>query len=621
VVAFCKTLSEQSPLLLVVEDAHWADSGTLTMLRHLARRTRHLRVLLLVTYREVELDEALPLNDVLLDLNRERLAVRLKLKRLNREETRDMLAALFAEEITEEFLNGIYDETEGNPFFIEEVCKALIDSGELYFEDGQWNRPSMEELEIPQNVRVAIQSRVRKLPDTVNDVLRLAAILGREFDFDTLVEASDQDEEGLIDALELAERAQIIQVLSEEHGIKFIFSHALIPATLRDSISSLRRRRLHQRAAQAIEIVRPDDYEALVHHYTAGGLRKQAIEFTILAAQRAIELYSFEAARQHLIMGIELIEAADESLIRLTMFELLADVHFQLGEHTQAIPIYEEALEHCDNTAETDKWIAVQLHRKIVYTATDITWFADYQQFETTVHTSKQAGLQLTEVEPPHIETVRLLTALSHNAWFKNDPPAWDESEQYARNAVEIAQQLNELVELSAALGALSNVHGGRDQYRKVLDVSLQRLELSREPNFADRHERTNILNNVGSAYIRVGEYEKAIPYLLEAESISNHIQAVGEQVTALKNQAFCNYRLDRWDEVLEIQQKWKSLEHRFSNFYERIGPICFQIALNASVYAMRGMTNQANSLRNESLAIMNKVDGPPNVWDRDNHY
>jgi predicted ATPase len=160
VVAFCAALSQRAPLLLVLEDAHWADGGTLSLLGHLARRTRRQRVMIVTTYREVELDPTHPFHEVLLDLDRRNLATRLKLFRLGREGTHDMLAALFAEEVTPEFLEGIYRETEGNPFFIEEVCKALVESGQVYFVDGYWDRPSIEELGIPQSVRLAIQSRV-----------------------------------------------------------------------------------------------------------------------------------------------------------------------------------------------------------------------------------------------------------------------------------------------------------------------------------------------------------------------------------------------------------------------------------------------------------------------------
>ena len=111
--------------------------------------------MIMITYREVELDEARAMHDLLLDLNRERIATRIKLTRLNKDRTRDLLAAMFDEEISPDFLESIFRETEGNPFFVEEVCKALIESGKITYAEGRWHRPSMHELEVPQSLRLA----------------------------------------------------------------------------------------------------------------------------------------------------------------------------------------------------------------------------------------------------------------------------------------------------------------------------------------------------------------------------------------------------------------------------------------------------------------------------------
>jgi len=292
-------LSEQAPLLLVLEDAHWAGSGTLFLLRHLARQMQRARVMIVATYRQVELDAARPLHEVLLDLQRERLATRLNLSRLDREQTGELLEILFDEEIAPESLAGIYAETEGNPFFIEEVCKALVGSGKLYFQDGRWHRPSMEELGVPQSVRVAIQSRLNVLPAEAQETLRLAAILGREFEFDILAEASDHDEEVLIEALEDAERALLVEKVSPEAGGTFALVHGLIASTLIESTRTLQRRQLHRRAAAAIEARRPDDssrLEALAYHYSEAGEGEKAANYLLQAGDQARVLYAHREA-------------------------------------------------------------------------------------------------------------------------------------------------------------------------------------------------------------------------------------------------------------------------------------------------------------------------------------
>ena len=219
----CQFCLQLCALLLVVEDVHWADGGTLAILRHLARRVRALQapVLIVLTYREVELDSSRALNDVLHDLSRERLATRIKLAGLSREATGEMLAAIFAEEVPAEFLDGIYRETEGNPFYVEEVCKALVEGGAPKWGARRRGAPQLA----PRGWAIGagpawMRSRFRRASawpsrrgcirfhPPRSDTLRLAAIYGRDFDFAALRAVSDLDEESLIEALETAERAR-----------------------------------------------------------------------------------------------------------------------------------------------------------------------------------------------------------------------------------------------------------------------------------------------------------------------------------------------------------------------------------------------------------------------------
>ncbi|MFQ5924170.1 MAG: protein kinase, partial [Anaerolineales bacterium] len=284
---FVAALSQHSPLLVYLDDAHWSDSGSLGLFRHLARQLGSQPIMLLATYREIELDEARPLNEVLLDVSREPQTTRIKLNRLTVDQTEDLLASFFQEEITPELRDGIYRETDGNPFFIEEVCKALVESGKLYYEEGSWHRPDMSELGIPQSVRVAIQSRVGKLSAETQEILSQAAVLGREFEFDTLALASEADEDSLINAMEEAERAQLIEEQSQNGRLIFAFSHALIPTTLVEGLRVLQRRRLHRRAAEAMEERDPENYTALGMHLLEAGQSEQGVDYLLMAGDQA----------------------------------------------------------------------------------------------------------------------------------------------------------------------------------------------------------------------------------------------------------------------------------------------------------------------------------------------
>lgn len=328
-VTLVSQLAARAPLLVVVEDVHWADSGSLFLVRHLARRSRagRLRLMIVLTYRDSEVADACCLQDVLMDLQRERLSARLKLGRLTWDQTRQVLEYKFRAALAPALVDAIYRETEGNLFFIEEVCKALIEDGQLVSENGHWRIAfDLAELRVPQSVRETIQSRVGKLPAEAQDVLRLAAVIGREFDFDLLRAAGGWDEEILIDALEVAERAQLVTEASSTAGREtFAFAHALIPSALRDALGGLRRRRLHRRVLQAFEKLRPDDDAALAYHAAEAGDEAQARRYFGRAGDRAAGMYANDDALQAYSAALELTD--DDDPERFALLAARARVH------------------------------------------------------------------------------------------------------------------------------------------------------------------------------------------------------------------------------------------------------------------------------------------------------
>ncbi len=350
VTTVCAALAERAPLMLVIEDVHWADSGSLDVVRYLARRSRlnKLPVLIVMTYRDVELDAACCLDDILYDLTRERLAFRLKLNRFDREQTRALLDVMFQEKISAEFLDAIYRETDGNQFFVEELCKALVADGQLYRRDGRWQRPNMGELKLPQSVRGAIQARVGRLPDAAQEALRWAAVIGREFDFGTLKWASEMEEETLIDALEMAERAQLISELKPERYARvragaetFAFAHALTVTALRESMSAIRRRRLHRQVANALAQQYPDNYEALAYHYAEAGDIENARRYYLKAGDRALAVYTNQEAERHYRTALELSESeGNEAELRGRLGEAL----FNQNRYGDAIAVWLQAI-------------------------------------------------------------------------------------------------------------------------------------------------------------------------------------------------------------------------------------------------------------------------------------
>jgi tetratricopeptide (TPR) repeat protein len=483
--------------------------------------------MIVATYREEELDEPLPFNQLLLDLNRERLAARIKLSRFNRQETEAMLTALFAEEITPDFLEGIYRETEGNPFFVEEVCKSLVENGQLYHEDGAWHRPQqMTDMDIPQSVRIAIQSRVSKFPDEYQETFNLAAILGREFDFDTLVMASKLDEDTLIDALEAAEGAQLIEEVSGKGGATFSFTHALISTTLSDSVRTLRRKRLHLRAAQAIESLRPEAFEDLAHHYEQSGDDEHArINYT-LAGERAAAAYANQEAESYFRAALDLEPSPDE---RADLLSTLAEVISRLGLHEEAIITWKEA---ADLYAELGH--KGRIARCYARMASAKWWRGDTA---AAVELSEQ-GLELTSGLPESADLADLLHETAREYFFLGDSA---KAEPLCLKALEMARSVSaKRVEADAliTLGTLPSTKS------KVAIAALyEAIAICQVEKLLDLESRAH--NNLGVIlFLNEANFRAGREHYLKAAEIAQQLGDLAGELFCFTNSAFTSIRM-----------------------------------------------------------------------------
>jgi hypothetical protein len=311
-------------------------------------------VLFLAPYREIELDRAHPLASALVEWNRERLATRVALGRLSRADTDALLATLFDQgAVSEDFAEALYRETEGNPFFVEEVVKALIEQGQIYREDGGWGRKDVHELAIPQSVKEAIGRRLDRLSDVATDALRTAAALGKSFGFRDLAAVSATDEDALLDALDEGIAAQLIR--PAESSDRFAFTHDKIREVLYEEMNPIRRRRLHQRIGDSLESmlaspgargrgreeVRVQD---LAHHFTQAGDSERSLKYLRQAADNASRIFAHDEALKFLVEARESAEGLQRDEDITAVDEQIGDLHNARGASLFAAEYYERVL-------------------------------------------------------------------------------------------------------------------------------------------------------------------------------------------------------------------------------------------------------------------------------------
>src|SRR5262249_50764078 len=312
VTSFLVNASKANPIMLQLDDLHWADKPSLLLLHHLARRFKDSRLLVVGTYRDVELDRRHPLSALLAELRRELLYERVLLRGLSESEVKELIEAIWQQQVAggscDAFVRAVLRETEGNPFFIEEVLRHLEESGGLYRREGRWvtDPRSIAEMGVPEDVRTVIGRRLGRLSETTNRALAAAALLGPEFEFELLAPMSGLSEDEVVQAVEGALANRMVVERLGPMGPHYAFTHALVRQTLYKELSLPRKQRLHLKAAQAIESVHQGNLEphvaALANHYRMAGAAADAektIEYSIRAGRAAYAVFAYEEAGTH----------------------------------------------------------------------------------------------------------------------------------------------------------------------------------------------------------------------------------------------------------------------------------------------------------------------------------
>jgi tetratricopeptide (TPR) repeat protein len=361
------------PVLLIFEDLHWADEGTLALLNYVARSLAGSPVMIIGTYRVHEVDPGGFLAKTLDELMRLRLVERMTLGGLSQNDVAEMIQALSGLQPPESAAAFIRSNTEGNPFFIEELLKHLAERGKLIDSRGEFRRDlATDAIDLPPNLRLMIGTRVTRLSEQTRKVLCSAALTGRSFTFELLEAATELDADALLDRLEEAERAGLLFSTLQYPEARFHFSHELIRQAVAEDLSAARRQRLHLRIAAAIERLYPDSLEGhvddLAHHMLQAGAAAdpgKTIGYLVMAARQAmIRSANYEAMRYYRA-ALQVVKTLPESSARDRN-----ELELHLGYLPVVLPTREwtteeagaacaRALELCERLGETSRMFRI----------------------------------------------------------------------------------------------------------------------------------------------------------------------------------------------------------------------------------------------------------------------
>jgi predicted ATPase/DNA-binding SARP family transcriptional activator/tetratricopeptide (TPR) repeat protein len=473
VVGLLTELSRAAPVLLVLDDLQWADRPTLLLLRHMARATSPARLLILSAYRATE-RRSDTFTNALTELGRDRLASQLDIGGLSERETAELVRLRAGESPSRSLGHALHEETEGNPFFVEEIVRHLIEAG---VHVGSASASELQQFGLPEGVKQAIVWRLGRLETPAFDLLRVAAVIGRDVDASLLEGVVLLGEEEFLSALEETVTAGLLVETAEEPGY-YSFSHALIRETLYEGMSVPRRARIHKRVGEAIEAAQGRRRERylpeLAYHFTRAASAEdaeKAITYALRAAEQATTMLAHEEAAEHYARALEVQGRFQPDAFRRRCELLLAlgEARVRGGERAQGSSAFREAAA-----------LAERLQDGSALARAAVGASRRYVQPPGVVDAELIAMIERAlELEPDRtLMRVRLLACLCGAIYYSPDR---DRMQALSDEAMEIATELGDPEARAYACGARRRVLWDAPHLRDRLEASTEMLTMARQ--------------------------------------------------------------------------------------------------------------------------------------------
>lgn len=359
-------ISEKQPLLLFIDDLHWADTPSLSLLHYLARHVTNSKILIVGTYRPEEATKTHegtvhPLLDTLQRMSRENLFQKIELQRLSQANYSDFISSMLNVKL-DDLARLVYEETEGNPFFAIETIRWLMQQDVLTKGDDGWKLENVEKIEIPPRVYDVVVRRINALKDEEREILDCASVIGEEFSSSLVERISGLTRVELLKNLSAIERKYHL-VHSFEGGCRF--DHSKIRETLYEEIPSDLRKEYHSMTARGIEETNKDNLDDVVnelaYHYYRSGNAEKGIRYLLRAGEDSREKWAVFEAVEFFSQALEMMGNDERwSEDRTRALEALGDVHAFAAEHETANECYEKGISNAKDDVAKDR-----MHRKI----------------------------------------------------------------------------------------------------------------------------------------------------------------------------------------------------------------------------------------------------------------
>lgn len=542
----------ESPLMILIDNIHWADEGSLELLHYVIRAFRDSPILFLLIYRIEEADRKC-FQKILNNMSREGLFTRIKLEPLDKPDVSRMLSLIVDEIPPIELSEYIFKKTGGNPFFIEELMKSLHESSALFWGNDRWEFREDRTYRIPHSIEDVISRKFDLISAEAGNLIDHAAVIGREFDFSFLLGITDWNEGQLFD---LMDEALKVGLLKEYDGERFFFPEDIIREVVYNRINGAKRQRYHLAIAEKQLDYHRDKVEQVVEdlslHFYFGGDTENAIKYSILAGDKARESYAYREAVEHYDRAMDCFRVNEtpwnREKIECTMDRAIA--LGVLGENEQAINELLEVIRQSNKISDRELELDGLLHvckpyldtgeyEKALETAEEAENISrEIENMEKVADALISSGLSYWHMSRYHdaVEYYEKSLKILEETDGKTVSPStlnnigavyWNLGEynramEYFKRSLEITERIGDIKTNAACLNNCGLIHWGFCEYRKALEYFMRSLEITER--IGNRNSIAANLNNIGKAYEFFGEYSKSLEFLNRSLVIAREI-------------------------------------------------------------------------------------------------
>ncbi|UCE16315.1 MAG: tetratricopeptide repeat protein, partial [Candidatus Bathyarchaeota archaeon] len=591
VTHFFINASKEAPLVLFLDNLQWADLSTMQLLHHLGQSLRPERLTIVGAYRDLELKEREALSGCLLDMNRERLFHALPLKRLETSEVGVMVRQTFGDKVPPKLTKLVYEKSGGNPFFVEEILRSLAEERMIQPGEKGWIVPDVSRIRIPETIKAVVTQRLKRLDEACQRTLGLAAVVGREFDFQVLKEITGLEENQLVNHLDECLMNGLIQERRVPTGETYAFVDNQVRDVLYEGVSTVRRRRYHLQIGQILEKLHAKNLEEhadeLAHHFEEGRDNAKALEYFLKAGDMARKVYANEEASSYFESALNLLDRTGGDVReKARVAEALGDLKWGNMEFEASIEYYNEALMALKETR--DKRRMANVYNKM----TDILAYP-LGRYEDGLALSNEA-LKILENEPesPELALVYYNLAYLHFRFLGN----LSKTVSLGRKALSLAEKLGDPETKAACY--IDLVFTELNDLQKAVKYAEEGLKIAIENNY---HEDVVYgYSSVPLYYMALGDFHRAMEYTEKGLKFARKVGfmswsgfMIGEIAWVYMFTGDLQKAIETAEEEIQTSKKTGNIEH-----------FCWTLATLGETYRTMGEWDKAHEYYMQALEI-----------------